>query len=163
MWVVAGILLGLVVLGGVAGFHVGPHAHIGAGAVGVLAAVWLVVMAALGYATPLLYVLLAADVTVTGVMGLAGWKVLSTPETMADKDVPALAIEGKLGTAVGELNPDGVVRVGGEEWTALSLNGPIAAGTAVQVINVRGVRLEVWGEDNSALGSSEAEGEGALP
>jgi membrane-bound ClpP family serine protease len=49
------------------------------------------------------------------------------------------------------LDPAGIVRVAGEDWTAVSLNGPVPAGGRVQVVSVRGVRLEVWGEDLSAL------------
>ena len=45
MWVIAGVLLGIVVLASLIGFHVGPHAHVAAGIFGVLAAAWLVVMA----------------------------------------------------------------------------------------------------------------------
>lgn len=163
MWVVAGVLLGMVVLGTIAGFHVGPHTHLAASVAGVLAAVWLVLMAALGYGMPLLYVLLAADVTITAGAGLAGWRVLKSPGAIAAHDEPPPSIEGRMGVAVGELDPEGVVRVGGEEWTAVSLNGPVRAGGQVQVINVRGVRLEVWGEDNAALGPAEPRDEGALP
>ena len=43
MWIIAGVLLGLVVLASLVGFHSGPHAHVAAGVVGVLAAAWLVV------------------------------------------------------------------------------------------------------------------------
>ena len=35
MWVIAGVLLGLVVLASLIGFHVGPHAHVAAGVLGV--------------------------------------------------------------------------------------------------------------------------------
>jgi hypothetical protein len=48
------------------------------------------------------------------------------------------------------MSPDGIVRVRGENWSATSLNGEIAAGGAVQVVNVIGVRLQVWGEENMA-------------
>jgi membrane-bound ClpP family serine protease len=163
MWVVAGILLGAVVLGTAAGFHVGPHAHFAASALGVVAAVWLVIMAALGYSAPLLYVLLAADVTVSSVMGLYGWRALRTPGAMASLNEPPPSVSGKMGQAIGRLDPEGVVRVAGEDWSAISLNGPIAAGDEVQVINVKGVRLEVWGEEKTMLGESEPKGEGARP
>jgi membrane-bound ClpP family serine protease len=56
-------------------------------------------------------------------------------------------LEGVSGTAISELNPDGTVRVRGESWSAHSLNGRVPAGGTVQVINAKGVRLEVWGEE----------------
>ena len=37
MWVIAGVLLGLVVLVSLIGFHVGPHAHVAAGILGLAA------------------------------------------------------------------------------------------------------------------------------
>lgn len=163
MWIVAGILLGIVVLAAAAGMHLGPHAHLVSSVVGTLAAVWLVVMAALGYADPLLYVLLAADVTMSGVMGGLAVKALRTPGPLAETNAPPPSVEGKMGRAVSDLDPNGVVRIGGEEWTALSLNGPVRKGQEVQVINVRGVRLEVWGEAQRAeLDPLDERGEGAV-
>ena len=52
MWVIAGVLLGLVVLTSLIGFHVGPHADLAAGVLGLLAAAWLVVMAVDGRTPP---------------------------------------------------------------------------------------------------------------
>ncbi|MGO9198257.1 MAG: NfeD family protein [Acidimicrobiales bacterium] len=161
MWIVAGILLGIVVLGVIAGFHVGPHAHLFASVAGVVAAAWLLVMAFLGESRPLLYVLLGADVTITGLMGFAAWRVLKTPEAVGAHNEPAPSVEGDIGTALGPLNPEGIVRVGGEEWSAVSLNGPVRAGGKVQVINANGVRLEVWGEENPALAPPVNKDEGA--
>ena len=151
MWIVAGILLGIVVLGAIAGFHAGPHAHLWASVAGVVAAAWLITMAFLGDSRPLLYVLLGADVSITALMGFAGWKVLSSPEGAAAHDKPPPSVEGRMGVAVGPIDLEGIIRVGGEEWSAVSLNGPIAAGDSVQVINTRGVTVEVWGEENPAL------------
>lgn len=157
MWIVAGVLLGLVVLGVVAGFHAGPHAHAAAAAVGAVAAAWLVAMAALGYAEPLLYVLLAADVTVSGLAGFAAWRVLRRPGNLAEHDsLPSRSLEGTYGVAVTDLGPEGIVSVHGEQWTAISLNGGVASGTPVQVITASGVRLEVWGETNEALGPPQS-------
>ncbi|MHB1988759.1 MAG: NfeD family protein [Acidimicrobiales bacterium] len=161
MWIVAGILLGMVVLGVAAGFHTGPHTHLAATVAGALAAVWLVIMAVLGDSMPLLYVLLGADVTITGIAGVAGWKVLRSPLAAAARNEPPRSVEGHMGLAVGRLDPAGIVRVGGEEWTALSLNGPVPAGGRVQVINANGVRLEVWREDDPALTEPATKDEGA--
>jgi membrane-bound ClpP family serine protease len=47
---------------------------------------------------------------------------------------------------VTELTPVGVVQVAGESWTAESVSGRLPAGAPVHVLNVRGVRLEVWSE-----------------
>lgn len=163
MWIVAGILLGLVVLAAAAGTHAGPHAHLVSSITGAVAAIWLVVMAALGYADPLLYVLLAADVTMSGVMGTFAVKALRSPGALGAANEPPASVEGKMGRAVSDLDPEGVVRVGGEEWTALSLNGSVRRGEEVQVINVKGVRLEVWGEKGTGeLGPIEQRGEGAI-
>lgn len=50
---------------------------------------------------------------------------------------------GELGVARTPLAPEGVVYAGGEEWTAVSEGGPIAAGAPVRVRRVDGLRLIV--------------------
>jgi membrane-bound serine protease (ClpP class) len=69
-------------------------------------------------------------------------------------------LRGTDGVAVTSLSPVGVVQVGGEQWTAESVSGPLRAGVPVHVLRVRGVRLEVWSEmgtvpDGKMLGSEE--------
>ncbi|HVB06921.1 MAG TPA: NfeD family protein [Acidimicrobiales bacterium] len=146
MWAIAGVLLGLVAVASLVGFHAGPHSHAFAGGVGLVAAVWLVVMALTGQSGPLLWLFFGADVAVSAAVGTAAWKGLQ-----AAHQVPAVQptrLEGAHGHALVDLNPEGTVRVRGETWSARSLNGRIAAGSEVQVINAKGVRLEVWGEGN---------------
>jgi membrane-bound ClpP family serine protease len=125
MWVVAGVLLGLVLFAALTGFHVGPHAHVAAGVLGVL----------------------AADLVVSAGVALLAYKGLTSRES--DSAARRLAaLEGAQGTAVGELDPEGIVRVLGESWSAVSVNGTVRPGAPVQVLRVHGVRLEVWGEEN---------------
>ena len=152
MWVIAGILLGLVVLASLIGFHVGPHAHVAAGVLGVVAAVWLVVMVVDGRSAPLLWALLSADLVVSAGIGTLAWKGLTTPE-ISVKGRHLVSPDGAEGFAVGDLDPEGIVRVNGENWSAVAVNGTVKAGSPVQVLRVAGVRLEVWGDD--VLGSSD--------
>jgi len=56
------------------------------------------------------------------------------------------SLDGAEGVAVSDLVPEGIVRVGGEQWSALSVNGTARSGTPVQVLRTAGVRLEVWAE-----------------
>jgi membrane-bound serine protease (ClpP class) len=49
---------------------------------------------------------------------------------------------GQVGEAATPLAPRGQVRVRGEIWQAQSAD-PVAAGTAVEVVHVRGLTLEV--------------------
>lgn len=163
MWIVAGFLLGAAVLAAVVGFHAGPHAHLAAAIVGVLAAAWLVFMAASGRSEPLLWVLLGADLAVSGGLGAMGWSGVRRREVGSRYRVGDL--EAAEGVAVSDLRPEGVVRVRGEEWSAVSVNGEFPAGTRVQVLRA-GVRLEVWGERSEAepveragdLGATSKEG-----
>jgi membrane-bound ClpP family serine protease len=156
MWVVAGILLAIVVLGILAGFHFGPHAHVPAAIAGVLAAAWLISMALLGDAKPLLYMLLGADVAITGLLGVGAVKVLRHPEAYADRDKPPHSEDGKYGVAETVIDPEGIVQLGGEQWSARSMNGRIEAGAAVQVIRTVGLRLEVWAENGPTLEPPQA-------
>lgn len=147
MWVVAGVLLGLVVLGSLVGFHTGPHTHAVAGLVGLLAAAWLVFMALDGRAVPLLWLLLGADLAVSAGVGVAAWSALSARSGASHR---TRSIEAAEGVAVSDLTPQGIVRVRGEEWSAVAVNGTVRAGARVQVLRVAGVRLEVWGEEAEA-------------
>jgi membrane-bound ClpP family serine protease len=110
-------------------------------------------MAIFGNPHPLLYLLLGADVIIAAAVGVLAWRGLQEPA--AAHDEPAMrSIEGAMGVAVSALSPEGVVRVGKEEWSAVSLNGNVAIGDAVQVIKAAGVRLEVWGESNELTAPS---------
>jgi membrane-bound ClpP family serine protease len=148
MWVIAGVLLGLVVLASLVGFHSGPHAHVVAGVVGVLAAAWLVFMAVDGRSAPVLWALLSADLVVSVGVGLMAWNGLSRRGTSAHQ---ISSPEGAEGVAVSDLAPEGIVRVRGEQWSAASVNGTVRSGTRVQVLRRAGVHLEVWGEDVEAV------------
>jgi membrane-bound ClpP family serine protease len=144
MWVIAGVLLGLVVLTSLVGFHSGPHAHVVAGGIGVLAAAWLIVMAVDGRSAPILWALLSADLVVSAGVGVMAWYGLSGRATAGHRVV---SLEGAEGVAVSDLAPEGIVRVRGEQWSAVSVNGTVRAGTRVQVLRTSGIHLEVWGED----------------
>jgi membrane-bound ClpP family serine protease len=149
MWVIAGVLFGIVVLASLIGFHVGPHAHLAAGIFGVLAAAWLVVMALDGRSAPVLWALLSADLVVSAGIGTLAWKGLTTRGiNVADRHL--VSPDGAEGVAIGDLDPEGIVRVNGENWSAVAVNGPVRAGTPVQVVRVAGVRLEVWGDEMAA-------------
>lgn len=157
MWVVAGILLGMVALSALVGFHTGPHTHAVSAVVGVLAAIWLIVMLAVGPSRPLIYILLGADISISALLGYGGWRALESSRSTASAHRAGIeTLRGRMGTAVSDLTPSGVVRVGGEEWSAVSLNGSVPAGTSVQVIEAEGVRLGVWGEgEPAALGERD--------
>jgi membrane-bound ClpP family serine protease len=146
MWIIAGVLLGLMVLVALAGFHTGPHTHAAAGVLGALAALWLVAMAVDGRTSSILWALLTADLVLTGAVGVMAWNGLSAKH-VADRLRPLPRLEGAEGVAISALSPEGIVRACGEEWTAVSINGPVPAGGRVQVVRRSGVRVEVWGED----------------
>ena len=150
MWVIAGVLLGLMVLVGLAGFRTGPHSHVVAGILGALAALWLVVMAIDGRSAPVLWALLSADVVVSSGIGVLAWKGLTAPAPSSSGRQGGVT-EGAEGIALTPLTPDGVVRIRGEDWSAVSRNGDVPTGGRVQVIRM-GVRLEVWREDDLAPG-----------
>lgn len=50
---------------------------------------------------------------------------------------------GERGVARSDLVPDGIVRAAGEEWTATSAAGRIAAGSPVRILRIDGLRLIV--------------------
>ena len=143
MWIIAGVLVGLVLLGSLVGFHSGPHTHAAAVVIGVLAAGWLVFMAADGRSAPVLWALLSADLVVSAGVGIMAWKALSSPGGAGLHR----SLEGAEAVAVTDLEPEGIVRLRGEQWSAVSVNGTVRTGSPVHVLRAAGVRLEVWGED----------------
>lgn len=145
MLVVAGVLLGVVILFALLGFHTGPHSHALAGVVGFVAAIWLIVMALTGRSSAVLWSLFSADLVLSAGAGTLAWRGLSAKGRASAHR--ALRIEGAEGVAVSDLTPEGIVRVNGEQWSATSLNGTVRAGSPVQVIGQRGVHIEVWGEE----------------
>ena len=146
MWVVAGVLLGLVVLASLAGFHAGPHGHVAAGVIGVVAAGWLLAMWASGQGRPLLYLLFAADLVVSLGVATSAWRGIAALRARPPSGAPG-TLTGAEGVALSDLRPDGIVRVRGETWSATALNGQVTAGTPIQVIQADGVRLGVWGKE----------------
>jgi membrane-bound ClpP family serine protease len=155
MWIVAGVLLGLVVLASLIGFHSGPHTHAVAGVIGVFAAAWLVLMAVNGRSAPILWALLSADLVVSAGVGVMAWYGLSG---RGSAEHHLGSHEGEEGVAVSDLAPEGIVRVQGEQWSAVSVNGPVPAGTRVQVLRATGVHLEVWGENAATVPADGALG-----
>jgi membrane-bound ClpP family serine protease len=89
---------------------------------------------------------LGADVVVAAGVGALAWKGLSAPDA-ATEDSHLTQLEGLEGVTVSELAPDGIVRVRGELWSAVSLHGTVPARSPVQVFRHAGVRLEVWGDE----------------
>ncbi len=53
------------------------------------------------------------------------------------------ALIGAQGIATSDLNPDGMVRVRGEEWTASAVGGTIQKGESVGVVAIDGLRMKV--------------------
>ncbi|MGP0029131.1 MAG: NfeD family protein [Acidimicrobiales bacterium] len=146
MWIITGVLLGLVCLVAVFGFHFGPHAHAVAGVIGLLAAGWLVYAVVDGGPGHDLWWLLGADLVVSAGVGVMAWAGLTRSRTASER-FHLDSLEGSMGVAVSDLAPEGIVNVRGEQWTAVSVNGTAPASTRVQVLRADGVRLEVWGEE----------------
>lgn len=66
------------------------------------------------------------------------WKVLDKKV-----EVGGEALVGREATAVENLNPEGVVKVGGEYWRAESIEGDIKAGETVKIVGLSGLKLLV--------------------
>jgi hypothetical protein len=148
MWVVAGVLLGLVVLASLVGFHAGPHAHVVAGALGLALAAWLGWMAVDGSAEPVLFALLGADLVVSAAVGALAWSGLVGQGSSAR---PVRSLSGASGVATSDLAPEGIARIRGEEWSVTCVNGTAPVGAPLHVVGVHGVRLDVWSEHPSSI------------
>lgn len=145
MWMIAGVLLGLVCLATIAGFRAGPHVRLVAWFLGAVGAEWLVFMIVIGGPGPLRWSLLGAAAMLGAGAGVMVRRARSG-RTTGTGIVRPNALDGAEGIAFGDLTPEGIVRVQGVLWSAISLNGTVPDATPVQVLRVDGVRLEVWGE-----------------
>ena len=65
---------------------------------------------------------------------------------------------GSTGVVTTVLDPEGIVRVGGEEWTAWSDSGVVPKDANVRVVEVDGLRLKVGWIDESAPAVPESGG-----
>ena len=148
MWAVAGVLIGCMLIALLAGFHIGPHSHVAAAGFGLVAAVWLIIMAFSRVSVPGVWVIFASDVVLSAGVAVLAWKGLRSRH--APSGLEPNRVEGAIGVAETPLDPDGLVKIRGETWSATSVNGNVPAGAYVQVIH-EGVRLEVWGEDVDVL------------
>jgi membrane-bound ClpP family serine protease len=150
MWVITGVLLGLVVLASLIGFHVGPHAHLMAGVLGALAAASLVMLAVERNTSALLWALLAGDLSMSAGVGYLAWRGWShRGRPFAEHRL--LTRARAEGVAISDLDPEGIVRVQGEQWSAVAINAPVRCGSHVIVVGHGGVRLEVWGEESPPI------------
>jgi membrane-bound ClpP family serine protease len=111
-----------------------------------LAGGWLVYTVIERGSGPGVWAILGADLLASGGLGVLAWRGISEfrGQLAADHRHP---LEGAEGVALSDLVPGGVVRIRGEEWSAISVNGSAPRGTRVQVLRATGVRLEVWSED----------------
>jgi membrane-bound serine protease (ClpP class) len=50
---------------------------------------------------------------------------------------------GAIGIAVSDLDPQGVIQIQSETWTAIADPGPVSAGESVEVVETEGLRLRV--------------------
>ncbi|MBI3647390.1 MAG: nodulation protein NfeD [Actinobacteria bacterium] len=93
---------------------------------------------------------------VIGAMALALVGFFGTVVTAAiaarrmPRTTPSERLLGAKGVVTVPLDPEGVVRVGGEEWTALSETGAVPRDANVRVLAVEGLRLKVQRIDESA-------------
>lgn len=147
MWISTGALLGLLCLAILAGFHVGPHAHGVAVAIGILVGGWLIYLMVDQGPGALLWTLLGVDLVVGAGVAALAWRGLRASGGETEGTHRCSSLEGVEGVAVSELAPEGIVRINGEHWSAISVNGTVRPATPVQVLRASGVRLEVWGED----------------
>jgi membrane-bound serine protease (ClpP class) len=70
---------------------------------------------------------------------------------------------GKTGLVQRDLDPEGVVLVASEEWTARTAGGSIARGTPVRVVDITGLRLVVEADEPSDPTASSRTPSPAVP
>lgn len=100
---------------------------------------------------------------ITGIGGIALTFVVGMPSMVRTRfATPTIGREwlvGKLGTAVAEISPEGVVRVEGATWRArTNRSTPIPAGDQVRIAAIDGITLEVEPLEGAARDYRERRG-----
>ncbi len=84
-------------------------------------------------------------------VGMVGFSVLVLRAILAASKLPprsgAQRLVGHTGVALTDLVPTGQVRVDLQDWSAVSMAGPIPGGSPIRVTGIRGVRLAVVRSD----------------
>ena len=155
-WLTGGILLALLASTWLLCAHAGGHAWFVPVPALALAVVWAITVSGRQGAVSWWLVAMSAAAAAVGVALAAGALQQAWHLPAPSPGAP----QGGSGTAVTPLTPVGVVRVGGETWTARSLSGSLPPGVTVHVVRVDGVRLDVWSEagtvpDHRSLDSGE--------
>ena len=156
VWVLGGVLVVLLVASSVAGAHAGGHGLVLPLVSLAFLAGWVAAAAGRGAGSALAW-WLAGAAAASAVLGAA----LALPVLRYRRMGPGLGpvpAPGADGVAVTSLRPRGVVRVGGETWSADSVSGAVPPGAPVHVVSASGVRLYVWSEAGSGAGQVGAGG-----
>lgn len=144
-WLIGAALVVMVATASLSGVHAGGHGLLGPVLAVALAVGWLVAATDAGTTSATAWWLAGtcAAVCVASVS-------VALPALRYRRMQPAVGapvLPGETGRAVTELDPVGVVQLGGESWTAESVSGRVPVGSEVHVVSVEGVRLRVWSEE----------------
>ena len=155
-------LLGVALLVASAGFFLLELKHPGLGAFTVAGAATLVLggLTLFNPSVPNARVSpwLIATVTVVLVGFFATVVTAALSARRIPRAAPATRVLGATGTVVRALDPEGIVRVGGEDWTAWSETGMVPTGAPVRVVAIDGLRLQVGEVEGAAPAVPESGG-----
>ena len=140
------ILLAVIAVAAALSLHLGPHGLVASGAIGVVAAVVLIVdivfLANVASQSLSLGILLGIAVLSSAILGL-GIRAVKSSKRLASASLIAKLLYSQ-GVALTDLTPVGTVKILGETWSAESLSGAVKAGVEVYVSEIDGLRLKVW-------------------
>ncbi len=146
MLVASLILLAVIAVAAALSLHLGPHGLVASGAIGVVAAVVLIVdvvfLANVASQSLSLGILIGIVVLSSAILGF-GIRAVKDSKRLGQASLIAKLLYSH-GVALTDLTPVGTVRILGETWSAESLSGTVKAGVEVYVSEIDGLRLKVW-------------------
>jgi membrane-bound ClpP family serine protease len=86
-----------------------------------------------------------------GIVTVAAWRARRVPT-----NGPATEEVGSMGIALTPLGPQGIVRIGSEDWSATTDGPPVAAGELVRVLGRRGLSMRVRRAAGGAAATDKA-------
>jgi membrane-bound ClpP family serine protease len=154
-WATGAVLAVLLILTWILCAHAGGHAWLVPLPACAVAVIWALTAASGKWSSATTWWLAVASAAMcAGGVVVAGTALRQRITGMRTASAPPAGADGSAITA---LSPTGVVRVGGETWSAESLSGPLPAGAPVHVVRVRGIRLLVWSEMGTVPGADALE------
>ena len=144
MFVFSIVLVVVMVISIAVSLHLGPHLGVGSGIISLVISAIAIIFATTRSGpidTTLLIIYLLALAISIAVIVFGARSIIA--ETKVPRSRATTSPIGHIGRALSDIDPEGRVKVNGEEWSARSVDSPIPIGSEVFVVDADKIHLTV--------------------